>query len=390
MKITIIHSGGESTYLFGLVSGLSKIEGLLIDVIDSDKSIGAFDHLKNVTFYNYRGSLDPNVSTSKKYKRIVKYYIRLIAYAAKSKAKIFHIQWPNKFLFFDRTLLNIYYKLNGKKIVFTAHNINKQKRDNQDSAFNRFSLKLFYNLVNSIIVHNDKMKKELSNDFKISSNKIFVNRIGLNIKVPKSEMNRNEARKLLNVSKDKKLILFFGGINEYKGVDILIESFSKAVAERNDLLLLIAGASRNDNYVSILKELISKYNLGGKCITHFKFIPEDSVEIYFKSADCLVLPYRSIFQSGLHVLSYAYGLPVIATDVGSFKDEDVLVGKSGYICKPEDVEDLKNTILKYFDSDLFFNLEKQRKEIIEWAENIYSWDKIAVKTYKIYEQLVNS
>jgi len=64
MKVTIIHSGGENTYLFGLVNGLSRVEGLGIDVIDSDRSAGAFDNLQNVNYLNYRGSLDPLVPNS--------------------------------------------------------------------------------------------------------------------------------------------------------------------------------------------------------------------------------------------------------------------------------------------------------------------------------------
>jgi len=387
MKITIIHSGGESTYLFGLVNGLSKINGLGIDVIDSDRSAGAFDNLQNVNYLNYRGSLDPNVPNSQKYKRIARYYLRLISYAAKSNSKILHIQWLNKFFFFDCTLLNIYYKLMGKKIVYTAHNINQSKRDNKDNLFNRLTLKFLYNIVDHIIVHNGRMKRELAGDFKISDDKISVNRIGLNMKVPKTGMTQIEARKLLNIPESKKLILFFGGINEYKGVDILIESFSKSIIERDDLLLLIAGQSRNDEYVMKLKQMIKKFNLGEKCISHFQFIPENEVEKYFMAADCLALPYRAIFQSGLHVLSYAYGLPVIATDVGSFRDEDVLEGETGFICNPEDINDLKDTILKYFDSILYKNLEGKRKQIIGWATSTYSWDEIALKTFEIYKKI---
>jgi len=390
MKITIIHSGGESTYLFGLVNGLSKIERLTIDVIDSDRSAGVFDDVQNVNYLNYRESLDTHVPNSQKYKRIIRYYLRLIAYAAKSNSKILHIQWLNKFFYFDCTLLNLYYKLMGKKIVYTAHNINQQKRDNKDNLFNRLALKILYNIVDHVIVHNNRMKRELAGDFKIADNKISVNRIGLNMKVPKTGMSQSEARKLLNIPENKKVILFFGGINEYKGVDILIESFSKSITEQDNLLLLIAGQSRNDKYVLKLKQMIKQFNLSNKCISHFQFIPENEVEKYFMAADCLVLPYRAIFQSGLHVLSYTYGLPVIATDVGSFKDEDVLEGETGFICNPEDINDLKDTIFKYFGSDLYTNLEKQREQIIKWAEANYSWDEIAINTFKIYGRLVNS
>ena len=70
-----------------------------------------------------------------------------------AQPKIFHILWNNKFEFFDRTLLMLYYKLLGKKIVFTAHNVNIRKRDGNDSWLNRFSLKIQYQLVDHIFVH---------------------------------------------------------------------------------------------------------------------------------------------------------------------------------------------------------------------------------------------
>ncbi len=107
------------------------------------------------------------------------------------------------------------------------------------------------------------------------------------------------------------------------------------------------------------------------------------------AADCLALPYRAIFQSGLHVLSYAYGLPVIATDVGSFRDEDVLEGETGFICNSEDINDLKDTIFKYFGSDLYINLDKQRVQIIKWAESNYSWNEIGLKTFDLYKELLS-
>ena len=62
------------------------------------------------------------------------------------RPKLFHILWNNKFQFFDRTLLMLYYRLLGKKIAFTAHNVNAGKRDSNDSWLNRLSLKIQYRL----------------------------------------------------------------------------------------------------------------------------------------------------------------------------------------------------------------------------------------------------
>ena len=66
-----------------------------------------------------------------------------------------------------------------------------------------------------------------------------------------------------------------------------------------------------------------------------EFIPDEETEIYFKAADVLVLPYRHIYQSGVLFLGYSFGLPVLAADVGSLKDE-IVEGKTGFVFRPED------------------------------------------------------
>ena len=68
------------------------------------------------------------------------YYAKLIRYAATAKPRIFHILWNNKFEFFDRTLLMLYYRLLGKKIVLTVHNVNAGRRDSKDTRLNRLTL----------------------------------------------------------------------------------------------------------------------------------------------------------------------------------------------------------------------------------------------------------
>ena len=65
------------------------------------------------------------------------------------------------------------------------------------------------------------------------------------------------------------------------------------------------------------------------------FIPDEETELYFKAADVLVLPYTRVYQSGVIVLGYTFGLPVIAADVGSLREE-IVEGKTGFLCKPGD------------------------------------------------------
>src|SRR5207247_2324391 len=115
-----------------------------------------------------------DASVAAKITRVGIYYWGLIRYAAKAKPTIFHILWNNKFHFFDRTLLMLYYKLLGKKVVFTAHNVNAGKRDSNDSWLNRVSLKIQYILCDHIFVHTEEMKSEMASEFRIPHRKISV------------------------------------------------------------------------------------------------------------------------------------------------------------------------------------------------------------------------
>src|SRR5258708_6465854 len=86
--------------------------------------------------------------------------------------------------FFDRTLLLLYYKLLGKKLVFTAHNVNIRKRDCTDTWLNRLSLRIQYQLSDHIFVHTNRMKEELASDFAVTADKVSVIPFGINNTVP--------------------------------------------------------------------------------------------------------------------------------------------------------------------------------------------------------------
>jgi glycosyltransferase involved in cell wall biosynthesis len=111
------------------------------------------------------------------------------------------------------------------------------------------------------------------------------------------------------------------------------------------------------------------------------------VEVYFKAADVAVIPYVEIFQSGVPFLSYSFGLPVIATDVGSLKD-DIVEGGTGFLCRPKNPADLARTIRTYFASDLYHNLETRRSQIREFANDRYSWLRVGKILDEVYRRVL--
>src|ERR1019366_566709 len=165
-----------------------------------------------VSFLDLGGILRPEVSFATKLGRVMSYYARLIRYGATAKPGIFHILWNYRFQLFDRTLLMLYYKLLGKRIVLTAHNVNAGRRDGGDSRLNRLTLRIQYGLCHHIFVHTEKMKVELGEAFGVRPDRITLIPFGINNSVPDPPLTPAQARQQLGIREGKKTILFFGRI----------------------------------------------------------------------------------------------------------------------------------------------------------------------------------
>ena len=162
IRVTLLTGGADPPYAYGLATALIG-KGPILEVIGNDDlDCPEFHGKPRLTFLNLRGDQRPDASFVTKVSRVAMYYAWLIRYAATAKPWIFHILWNNKFEYFDRTLLMLYYKALGKKIVLTAHNINAGIRDSNDSRLNRLTLWIQYRLADHIFVHTEQMKGELS------------------------------------------------------------------------------------------------------------------------------------------------------------------------------------------------------------------------------------
>src|SRR2546430_14721490 len=184
LSVALLTGGGDKPYALGMAAALTS-EGISVDFIGSD-DLGVPELLTNprVNFLNLRGNQRPDASPFSKAKRVLKYYIQLISYAATAQPKLFHLLWNNKFELFDRTLLMRYYRMLGKKIILTVHNVNVRKRDSNDSSLNRLSLRLQYNFCHHIFVHTERMRSELISDFRTPNSKVSVIPFGINNTVP--------------------------------------------------------------------------------------------------------------------------------------------------------------------------------------------------------------
>jgi D-inositol-3-phosphate glycosyltransferase len=321
--------------------------------------------------------------------KVLRYYGTLIRYVAPSSPKILHILWNNKFELFDRTVLMLYYKALGKKVAFTAHNVNQAQRDAKDSWLNRVTLRIQYRLCDHIFVHTQKMKDELCQEFAVSKKIVTVIPFPINNALPDTELTSTEAKRRLGLKDDEKVILFFGRVRPYKGTEYLLDAFRLLANKQANYRLIIAGEPIKgcEGYREEIQSAVKRDFDHEQVMLRMQFIPDDDVEVYLKAADVLVLPYKEIFQSGVLFLAYAFGLPVVATDVGSFREE-IVEGKTGFLCEPGDTAEMARVIETYFASDLFKNLNVRRREIKDYANRNHSWHTVADLTCSAYAKML--
>ena len=390
IHVTLLTGGGDKPYALGLATALTSA-GVIVDLVGSDELV-ARELLANprVNFHNLRGAQHPHVSRVTKVLRVLNYYFRLICYAAKAKPAIFHILWNNKIEIFDRTLLMLYYKLLGKRLVLTAHNVDKSKRDGGRSFLNRFSLRWQYRLSDHIFVHTEKMKTELVTEFGVAKEKVSVIPFGINNTVPNTSLSTADAKQKLGINKDEKTLLFFGNIAPYKGLEYLVSAFTELSKECFNYRLIIAGSVKNcQSYWRAVEQSIILSGVGERIIRKIEYVPDEDTEIYFKAADVLVLPYTYIFQSGVLFLGYSFGLPAIASNTGSMQ-EDVIQGKTGFIHEAKNADALAEAIRVYFRSDIYRNLDETKREIRDYANERYSWAIVGEMLDRVYRRILSN
>jgi len=389
--IALLTAGKDKPYALGLSAALIE-KRIPFEVLGSNFVDGPMLHNNPlVTYRNLRGDQAEHAPLPEKILRIFRYYAKLIAYAMKARPRVFHILWNNKFEWFDRTILLLFYRMCGRKIVYTAHNVNIGERDGTDSFMNRLTLRMQYRLVDDVFVHTNLMKESLQEKFQIPAEKIHVIPFPINNTVSDTSLDTAMARERLGLRPDERVLLAYGAIAPYKGLEYLVEALTFLPKDGVQYRVIIAGAPKKgaDEYWRKVQQAVSQSGLDSIVLARIEYIPDEETEVYFKAADALVLSYTHIFQSGVLFLAYNFGLPVLAADVGAFK-ESVVESQTGFIFRPKDARDLARVIQRFFESDLYRDLPVRRKEIRAFAAENYSWNSAASHILHVYSRLLGT
>ena len=268
------------------------------------------------------------------------------------------------------TILRRVKKNNYTKVVCIADNVIPHEKRFGDRSFTKYFLKP----IDAFITMSEKVLVDLK---KFAPNKpaqFVAHPLYDNFG---DKVSKQEAREKLKINNEELIILFFGFIRKYKGLDILLEAIKELkIQNLNSKIpkLLIAGEFYEDR--EQYDGLIEQLNIKDQLILRTDFIPDSEVKYYLCAADVVVQPYRSATQSGVTPLAYHFEKPMIVTNVGGLPSL-VPDNKVGLVAEPTPTS-LAQKINEYFDKGEKFFLPYLTEE-----KKKYSWTKMTEAIIKI-------
>lgn len=252
------------------------------------------------------------------------------------------------------------------KFICQIDNVEPHERHIIDRPFNRYYLRAVDGFVYMSEQVHGELREYTSVPALFSPHPMFSN-FG-------ERVERAEACRALGLDANLQYLLFFGLIREYKGLDILLEAWSRV--RRDGQKLIVAGEFYDDKerYAPLFARL------GASVVLHDRFIADADVKYYFSVADALVLPYRTATQSGVTQIAYNFHLPMIVTDVGGLP-EIVPDDKVGYVCPPT-VEGVMDAIEQLYKEG---NLDRFRRNIAHERKR-FSWPAMCNKIIEVFHQ----
>ncbi len=384
MRICMI-AADNPHYTHSLVQGLSQHD-LEVDLIGGDYHLLGRTFPPQTRCLNLRGSHDSSVSPWAKIVRLLLYYGRCCLYMMRNRTRIVHVQ-GFRFALIEGVVLLLLYRLMGKKIVYTAHNTQPKGKQ---TVLKHWIFSCICRIAHRIICHTNNLKAELIEKYGLPRSKVSVVRHGLNCTVPVSSISAAEAREKLGLPASAKVLLIFGGILPYKGVHIALAALKELQKIGEAYTLVIAGGGgRNDSqYLNQLSTYMQHEGLSSAVTLWTDYIEDEDVELFFNASDVLLLPYtEGHFQSGVLFLAYRFGLPVIASDLETIR-EDVDEGVQGYLFQTGSADDLTVSIRRFYAE--MATQDSLRTKLQEYAARKYDWRVVAQEAIGIYRSLSQS
>ena len=204
------------------------------------------------------------------------------------------------------TILKLVNRNKFTQIICIADNVIPHEKRMGDTLLTKY----FFSSIHRFVTMSEKVNQDL---------KTFTQKPSINIVHPIYDnfgdiISKEEARKHLALPVNEKIILFFGFIRKYKGLDLLLEAMNNASIREANIKLLIAGEFYDNKEEYEL--IIAKYNLANSLYLRTQFIDNSEVKYYLSASDFVIQPYKNATQSGVTPLAYHFEKPMLVTSVG--------------------------------------------------------------------------
>ena len=256
------------------------------------------------------------------------------------------------------TILRFVKRNKHTRIIGLTDNVIPHEKRPGDNLFTKYFLKSCH----AFIAMSEKVMSDLRKFEKTKPARLVAHPLYDNFGEAES---KNISREKLEINQEDKVILFFGFIRKYKGLDILLEAMADARIKEAGIKLLIAGEFYEDKNVYL--EQIRRLNIEDQLILQTNFIPNSEVRQYFCAADVVIQPYRNATQSGVTPLAYHFEKPMVVTNVGGLPA--MVPDKKAGIVAAVDPTAIADAILAFYElgEDFFIPHLRAEKRKLSWS-----------------------
>lgn len=285
-------------------------------------------------------------------------WIKVAGRIKKQKPELIILQWWHPY--FAPCFWSICKLLRREKILFVCHNVFPHERFPLDRLLTKWTLGCGrYFITQSKMDARDLLSVKHDAVYRVTPHPTY----GM---FCRQGMSMQKAREQLQIEQGQRVLLFFGFVRKYKGLQYLLEAM-KLLKERDfKVQLWVVGdfGEDKDEYV----EQIRTFEIGDQVQMVQGYVPDDEVEKYFAASDLVVLPYLSATQSGIVQIAFGFEKPVLVTEVGGLPDV-VTNGKTGYVVEPRSAEMIAEAIMDYYINnrrEAFVSQIEKEKDRFSW------------------------
>ncbi|MCB9506870.1 MAG: glycosyltransferase [Myxococcales bacterium] len=278
------------------------------------------------------------------------------------RAELLVVQWWHPYFAASFGVIAGAARAAGVETVFVCHNV----LPHESSPVDRLLAGLAYRTASRFVVHARAEAARVATLIRDPNVGVHPHPIyDLFDSTEPSAASAEAARAALNISAER-VLLFFGLIRHYKGLDILLDAMPR-IARETGASLLVAGECYDD--LAALEAQIDRLGIRDHVRLDARYVANEEVPTLVAAADAVVLPYRHATQSGVAQVAYACGRPVITTAVGGIP-EVVWDGETGLLVPPEDPGAIADAVARFYREDLGpvlrAGVERRAKEL-SWA-----------------------